>query len=57
MRKAVKWQGFVQKDMPIHISNIALFDEVSWSWSRVGIRVEKWKRVRFFKKSWKLTVT
>ena len=52
VKKAVKGQWFVEKDAPIHISNIALFDAKSDAPSRVVIEEKKWKKVRVYKKSW-----
>jgi large subunit ribosomal protein L24 len=43
--------GIVKKEAPIHISNIALVDPKSKKATRVGIRVEGDKKVRFSKKS------
>jgi large subunit ribosomal protein L24 len=42
----------VEKPMPIHISNVKLYDESTGQGSRVGIRIlEDGKRVRYFKKT------
>ncbi len=42
--------GIVEKEMPIHISNVALYNPATQKASRVGIRVlEDGRRVRFFK--------
>ena len=42
--------GIVEKEMPIHISNVALYNSATQKASRVGIRVlEDGQRVRFFK--------
>jgi large subunit ribosomal protein L24 len=42
--------GIIEKDMPIHISNVALYNPGTQKADRVGIRVlEDGKRVRFFK--------
>ena len=42
--------GIVEKEMPIHISNVALFNPATQKADRVGIRVlEDGRRVRFFK--------
>ena len=42
--------GIIEKDMPIHISNVALYNPATQKADRVGIRVlEDGKRVRFFK--------
>lgn len=42
--------GFVDKDMPIHISNVALFNPDTAKGDRVGIRtLEDERKVRYFK--------
>lgn len=42
--------GIVDKDMPIHISNVALFNPATQKADRVGVRVlEDGSKVRFFK--------
>ncbi len=42
--------GIIDKDMPVHISNVALFNPVTKKADRIGIRVlEDGRRVRFFK--------
>ncbi len=42
--------GIVDKTMPIHISNIALFNPATQKADRVGIKtLEDGKKVRFFK--------
>src|SRR5262245_14242889 len=42
--------GIVEKEMPIHISNVALWNPSSKKGDRVGIRtLADGKRVRFFK--------
>ena len=43
--------GIVKKEAPIQISNISLIDPKTKETSRVGIRVEGDKKVRFSKKS------
>ncbi len=43
--------GIVKKEAPLHISNIALIDPKSKQPTRVGVRVEGDKKVRFSKKS------
>jgi large subunit ribosomal protein L24 len=44
--------GIIDKEAPIHISNIALFNAASGKGERVGFRTLKdGKKVRFFKKS------
>lgn len=57
VRKAVKPNpmrgtqgGFMDKDMPIDVSNVALFNPVTGQGDRVGIRtLEDGRKVRFFK--------
>jgi large subunit ribosomal protein L24 len=42
--------GIVEKDMPIHISNVALFNPATQKADRVGIKVlEDGRKVRVFK--------
>lgn len=42
--------GIQQKEMPVHISNIAIFNAATGKADRVGIRVlEDSRKVRFFK--------
>jgi large subunit ribosomal protein L24 len=42
--------GILDKEMPIHISNVALFNPATQKGDRVGIRsLEDGRRVRFFK--------
>ena len=42
--------GIIDKDMPIDISNIALYNSATQKADRVGIKVlEDGRRVRFFK--------
>ncbi len=42
--------GIIDKEMPIHISNVALFNPATKKADRVGIRqLEDGRRVRFFK--------
>lgn len=57
VRKAVKPNpmrgttgGFQDKDMPIHISNVAVFNHAAGKGDRVGIKtLEDGRKVRFFK--------
>ncbi|HRD34799.1 MAG TPA: 50S ribosomal protein L24 [Rhodocyclaceae bacterium] len=47
--------GIVERAMPIHISNVALFNPVSQSADRVGIKVlEDGRKARFFKSNGEL---
>jgi large subunit ribosomal protein L24 len=41
--------GIVEKEMPVHISNVALYNRETGKGDRVGIRTEDGKKVRFFK--------
>ena len=42
--------GIVEKDMPIHVSNVALFNPQTKKADRVGVkRMEDGRRVRLFK--------
>ncbi len=43
--------GIVQKEAPIHISNLALIDAKSGDVTRVGFDIRDGKKVRFSKKS------
>ena len=47
--------GIVEKEMPLHISNVALFNPAVQKGDRVGIRVlEDGRKVRFFKSNGEL---
>jgi large subunit ribosomal protein L24 len=50
-KKAVKWQGFVEREWAIHVSNVALYDSSSKWPSRVWFEIKQWKKVRVLKKS------
>jgi large subunit ribosomal protein L24 len=42
--------GIVDRDMPLHISNVALYNPATKKGDRVGVRVlEDGRRVRYFK--------
>lgn len=42
--------GIIDKEMPIHVSNVALFNPVTKKADRIGVRqLEDGRRVRFFK--------
>ena len=43
--------GIIEMAVPIHISNLSLLDPVSKKPTRVGVRVENGKKVRYSKKS------
>lgn len=47
--------GIVEKEMPLHISNVAVFNPAVQKGDRVGIRVlEDGRKVRFFKSNGEL---
>lgn len=47
--------GIVEKEMPIHVSNVALFNPATQKGDRVGIRVlEDGSKARFFRSSGEL---
>jgi len=50
VKKARKWEGFIEKDLPIHISNVALYHSATKKPSKVGFNIEKWKKVRIYKR-------
>ena len=42
--------GIVDKEMPIHVSNVALFNPATQKADRVGVKMlEDGRKVRFFK--------
>ena len=41
--------GIVDQEAPIHVSNVAIYNEESDRPDRVGIRLEDGRRVRYFK--------
>ncbi len=43
--------GIVDKEMPIHISNVAIYNPKSGKADRVGIKIEGEKKIRVFKSS------
>ena len=43
--------GIITKEMPIQISNVALFNPATGKGDRVGFKVENGKKVRVFKSS------
>ena len=45
--------GIIEKEMPIHISNLSFFDSTSNKGSRIGFKIVKDKQVRFSKISGK----
>ncbi len=45
--------GIIEKDMPIHISNLAFYDSVSKKGVRIGFKIVSDKKVRINKKTGK----
>ncbi|HBS91856.1 MAG TPA: 50S ribosomal protein L24 [Erysipelotrichaceae bacterium] len=43
--------GIVEKEVPIHVSNVMLYDSKAKTVSRVGYKEEKGKKVRVLKKT------
>ncbi len=43
--------GIIDKTMPIHVSNVALFNAATGKADRVGVKVVDGKRVRIYKSS------
>ncbi len=41
VKKAVKWKGFIKKHLPINISNVMYYDEVTKKPSKIKVAVEK----------------
>ena len=41
--------GIIDKEMPLHVSNIALFNPATKKADRVGVRAVDGRRVRYFK--------
>ncbi len=54
VKKAVKKQGFVEKEASIHVSNVAAYDAATKKPSRVKIGEEKGKKVRMYVTSGKV---
>ena len=50
VKKAKKGEGFIEKDLSVHISNIALYHGTKKTASKVGFKIEKGKKVRIYKK-------
>lgn len=50
VKKAKKWEWFIEKDLPIHVSNIALYHDTQKKPSKVGFTIENNKKVRVYKR-------
>ena len=48
--------GIVDKEMPIHISNILAYDSKSKKSSKVGFKIESGKKIRILKSSKKVKI-
>lgn len=46
--------GIIEKEAPMHISNVALLNPETSKADRVGFRIEDGKKVRYFKSNGKL---
>lgn len=52
VKRAKKWEWFITKTLPLHISNVMYYNEKDKSASRVKIDVSaKWKKKRVLTKS------
>ena len=45
--------GIIDKEMPLHISNLAFYDPVSKKWIKIGYKINNSKKVRINKSSGK----
>ncbi|HFH4372557.1 TPA: 50S ribosomal protein L24 [Pseudomonas aeruginosa] len=45
--------GFVEKEAPLHVSNVAIFNTETSKADRVGFKVEDGKKIRVFKSTQK----
>ncbi len=41
--------GFIDKTMPIHVSNVAIYNSATKKADRVGFKIEDGKKIRIFK--------
>lgn len=55
VKKAVKWQGFVKRTLPLHISNVAYYLADEKKATKIAVEVNKdGKKVRKAKKTGKV---
>ena len=55
VKKAVKWQGFVKKTLPLHISNVAYYLADEKKPTKIAVEVNKnGKKVRKAKRTGKI---
>lgn len=52
VKRATKKQWYVEKEAPIHVSNVALYDAKAKAPSRVRVEVKDGKKMRVYVKSW-----
>jgi len=51
VKKAVKWQWFIKKTLPLHISNVSYYYEKDKKPAKIWIEIDKkWKKKRVLKK-------
>lgn len=50
-RTAGERGGIITKEAPIHVSNIAIFNDELGTMDRIGLRTEDGEKVRYFKKN------
>ena len=43
--------GIIEKEMPVHVSNVMVYDSKTKKVSRIGVKEEKGKKVRVYKKT------
>ena len=53
-RQAGAAEGIIQQEAPLHISNVAIFNQETGKKDSVGIREEDGKKVRYFKSTGEL---
>jgi len=51
VKRAKKWEWFITKTLPLHISNIMYYSEKDAKATRVAINVTKGKKTRVLQKS------
>ena len=55
VKKSKKWEGFVKKVLPIHISNVAYYLADEKTVTKIWMQIDsKWKKVRIAKKTGKV---
>ncbi len=55
VKRAMKWQGFIKKVLPLHISTVMYYLKDKKQATRIGFQVDKkGKKVRIAKKTWEV---